>query len=521
MQKTPILIYDTTLRDGTQGNGISFSADDKVQIAKRLDDLRFDYIEGGWPGSNPKDIEFFHRIKDVPIKYARVAAFGSTRKKGVNPEDDANLKLLIEADTQTVTIFGKSSTFHVREALLTKPEENLRMISDSIAYLRSRGKDVIYDAEHFFDGFQLDQDYAISTLHAAHSSGAQHIVLCDTNGGTDFLAVADMIRQVKKELPNARLGIHAHNDIGYGVANSLVAVYEGVEMAQGTINGIGERVGNADLITSIANLFKNGTPTKGNIDVSGLRALARFVYEIANLPAASQQPYVGDSAFAHKGGVHVDAVLKNSGLYEHINPEVVGNRRQFLVSDLAGTAHIEALEGFGIRKGDSLARKVVNKIKSLEHQGYTFEAADASLDLLVRSIKGEHTEIFNLLEYRVEVARKESVSSESCAIVRIKVGGEEVTKMAYGDGPVNALDLALRAALVSKYPELGEIKLEDYKVRIIPEQRGTAAKVRVLIESVIGEKSYGTVGVDGNIVDASWKALVDSFTYAHLLITSK
>ena len=521
MENRPILIYDTTLRDGTQGGGMSLSVEDKIRIARRLDELRFDYIEGGWPGSNPKDIDFFQKMKDIPLRYAKVAAFGSTRKKDLPAGRDANLRLLIEANTPVVTIFGKSSTFQVKEALQTAPEENLRMISDSVAYLRRRGKQVIYDAEHFFDGFQLDHDYALCTLRAAIAADAHYLVLCDTNGGTDFRAIAEIVRAVKGAFPKARVGIHTHNDSGYGVANSMAGIYEGAEMAQGTINGIGERVGNADLITILANLFKNHIPTKGNIDVSRLRELSRFVYELANLPADVKQPYVGEFAFAHKGGIHVDAVLKNPQLYEHINPELVGNRRHFLMSDLAGTAHIEALEGFGIKKRESLARVVLNEIKRLEHQGYSFEAADGSLDLLVRSLKGENTAIFTLAEYRVEVARKDTLAPQSCAIVRISVHGEEVTKMAYGDGPVNAIDSALRAALISKYPELGDLRLEDYKVRIIPEQRGTAAKVRVLIESKIGEKRFGTVGVDENIVDASWKALVDSFSYAHSLIKAR
>ena len=521
MGKRQIAVYDTTLRDGTQGGGMSLSVDDKVQIAKRLDELRFDYIEGGWPGSNPKDIEFFHRIEKTPLQYAKVAAFGSTRKKDTAPDRDENLKALIEANTPVVTIFGKSSTFQVKEALQTTPEENLLMISDSTAYLKSHGKEVVYDAEHFFDGFQMDPDYALSTLRAALAAGAHFLVLCDTNGGTDFTTLAEVVGRVRKEFPDARLGIHAHNDSGYAAANSMAAVHEGVEMVQGTINGVGERVGNANLITILANLCKKKIPTYGNIDSSQLTALSRFVYELANLRPDPQQPYVGELAFAHKGGVHVDAVLKNPRLYEHIDPEAVGNRRQFLVSDLAGTAHIEALEGFGIKKRDPLARVVLNEIKKLEHQGYAFEAADGSLDLLVRSLRGEDTTIFKLVEYRIDVTRKKAGDSESCAVVTIKVDGDEVTKMAYGDGPVNALDLTLRAALISKYPEFAKLRLEDYKVRIIPEQRGTAAKVRVLIESKIAGKRFGTVGVDENIVDASWKALVDSFTYAHLLIQAK
>jgi 2-isopropylmalate synthase len=516
--KTPIVLYDTTLRDGTQGSGMSLSVDDKIQAAKKLDQLRFDYIEGGWPGSNPKDIEFFQKIQGVPLQYAKVAAFGSTRKKDTPAGEDPQLRLLIEANTPVVTIFGKSAPFQVSVALQTTPEENLSMISDSVRYLREHGREVIYDAEHFFDGYLEDRGYALCTLRSALAAGAHYLVLCDTNGGTDFPRLAEIVRDVRKEFSNARLGIHAHNDMGYGVANSMAAVYEGVDMVQGTINGIGERVGNANLVTIAANLFKNGIPTQGGLDAAELKSLSSLIYELANLPPDTRQPYVGDSAFAHKGGVHVDAVLKNPRLYEHIDPEAVGNRRHFLVSDLAGTAHVEALEGFGIKKKDSLARQIVERIKSLEHQGYAFEAAEGSLELLVHAARGEHVSIFDLIEYRTDVTCKSANGSESCAIVRILVNGEEVTKMAYGDGPVNALDLALRAALTSKYPELAGLRLEDYKVRIIPEQKGTGAKVRVLIESKINGKRFGTVGVDENIVDASWKALVESFHYAHLLI---
>jgi 2-isopropylmalate synthase len=498
---------------------MSLSVEDKVQAAKKLDELRFDYIEGGWPGSNPKDIEFFEKIQHVPLRYAKIAAFGSTRKKDTPVENDANLRLLIEANTPVVTIFGKSSPFQVEVALQTTPEENLRMISDSVRFLRQHGKEVIYDAEHFFDGYVQDRSYALCTLRSAQAAGAHFLVLCDTNGGTDFPVLAEIVRDVRKEFPTTKLGIHAHNDMGYGVANTLAAVYEGVQMVQGTINGIGERVGNANLITIAANLFKSQIPTKGNIDSAQLKTLSGLIYELANLPPDTRQPYVGDSAFAHKGGVHVDAVLKNPRLYEHVDPESIGNRRHFLVSDLAGTAHVQALEGFGINKKDSLARQIVEKIKKLEHEGYAFEAAEGSLDLLIRAERGEQTSFFDLVEYRTDVTRK-SEGLESCAIVRIRVNGEEVTNMAYGDGPVNALDLALRAALTSKFPELANLRLEDYKVRIIPEQKGTAAKVRVLIESKIGDKRFGTVGVDENIVEASWKALVESFHYAHLLIRS-
>ena len=523
-KRTPITVYDTTLRDGTQGSGMSLSVEDKIHAARKLDEMGFDYIEGGWPGSNPKDIEFFEKIQHVPMRHARIAAFGSTRKKETPAETDANLRLLIEANTPVVTIFGKSSPFQVAEALQTTPEENLRMIADSVGFLKLNGKEVVYDAEHFFDGFKQDPAYALCTLRSAHAAGAHYLVMCDTNGGTDFMQLAEIVRTVRKEFPNARLGIHTHNDMGYGVANTLAAVHEGVQMVQGTVNGIGERVGNANLITIAANLFKNEIPTKGNIDASRLKELSGLIYELANLPPDIRQPYVGDAAFAHKGGVHVDAVLKNPKLYEHIDPEAVGNQRHFLVSDLAGTAHVQALAGFGISKKDALAREIIEKIKKLEHEGYAFEAAEGSLDLLVRAARGEETSIFDLVEYRIEVVRKSDGKLESCAIVRLRVNGEEVTQLGYGDGPVNALDVALRAALTSKYPELAGLRLEDYKVRIIPVERaelsGTAAKVRVLIESSVNGKRFGTVGVDENIVEASWHALAESFNYAHLLIRS-
>src|SRR3989338_7845612 len=336
------VIYDTTLRDGTQGTGISFNVEDKLRITKRLDELRFDYIEGGYPGSNQSDVEFFKRVQSLHLQYAKLAAFGSTRKAGAKAESDRNMIYLIEADTPVVTIFGKSSLFQVKDALRTTPEENLHMITDSVTYLKRKGKEVVYDAEHFFDGFQENREYALRTIATAKSAGADFLVLCDTNGGTKFYDVAEIVREVRKNSPNSRLGIHTHNDIGHAVANSEAAMVEGAEMVQGTINGFGERVGNANLITLLGNLFKGGIPTRGRIDVGQLRSLSRFVYELANIPADPRQPYVGDAAFAHKGGGHVDGVNKNPHLYEHIDPALFGNRRNILFSDLAGTAHIEA-----------------------------------------------------------------------------------------------------------------------------------------------------------------------------------
>lgn len=514
--KKPILIYDTTLRDGAQAAGVSFSVGDKLSIAKKLDEIHFEYVEGGWPGSNPKDIEFFKRAKNLNLKYTKVAAFGSTCRKDTKPDDDDNLRLLLEANTPAITIFGKTSILHVKDALGTTPDNNLKMISGSIAYLKSKSRaEVIYDAEHFFDGFKLDRNYAMKTLLAARDSGADFIVLCDTNGGSDFYEVQKIIKQVKSRVNGIRLGIHTHNDIEYGAANTYAAVVEGAEMVQGTINGFGERVGNANLVTIIANLHKKGYITKGKIRLKELKSLSRYVYELANLQPNERQAYVGDFAFAHKGGIHVAAVLKNPKLYEHIAPSVVGNSRQFLISELSGTSNVEAL-GKGISKKDKLAKKIVSEIKQREHQGFAYEAAEGSLNLLLLQQKGKKTKIFDLIEYKVEIEKKGNKAPVSKAVVKIKVNGDEVTKTEYGNGPVNALDLALRAVLTSKFPELKKLKLEDYKVRIIPEQRGTAAKVRVLIESKSDKKRFGTVGVHENIVEASWQALVESFAYAHL-----
>ena len=359
----PIIIYDTTLRDGAQAGGISFSVDDKLRIAKKLDEVGVDYVEGGWPGSNPKDAEFFRKAQELKLKHAKIAAFGSTCRKNCEPKDDNNLRLLLEAKTPAITIFGKSSILHVKDALEAAPEENLKMIYGSVKFLKKNSDaEIIYDAEHFFDGFKLNKKYAIKTILAAKDAGADFIVLCDTNGGSDFYEVGEITAEIKKILGNTKLGIHAHNDIEYGVANTYAAVLNGAVMAQGTINGFGERVGNANLISIIANLFKKGFSTKGKIKLSELKSLSRFVYEIANIPPNDRQAYVGEFAFGHKGGIHVSAVLKNPELYEHINPELVGSSRRFLISELAGTSHVEAL-GNGISKKDALAKQIVSEIK--------------------------------------------------------------------------------------------------------------------------------------------------------------
>lgn len=513
-----IIIYDTTLRDGTQGGAVSLSVEDKIGIAQGLDNLRFDYIEGGWPGSNPKDVEFFQRAQGIDWNYAKIVAFGSTRRKDVKPSKDENLRLLLEAKTPVITIFGKSDVLHVKDALATTFDENLRMIYDSVAYLKEYSRrEVVYDAEHFFDGFRRNPEYAIKTLLQAKKAGADFLVLCDTNGGNGFYDIEKTIREVRKEFPSTRLGIHAHNDIELAVANSLAAVQEGVEMVQGTVNGFGERSGNANLISIIPNLAKNGYETKGEIPLNQLRYLSRYVYEIANLQPNPRQSFVGDFAFAHKGGVHVAAVSKNPELYEHITPETVGNKRHFLTSDLAGTAHIAALKEHKIDKKDPLAKRILKEIKKREHLGFEYEAANASLDLLVRRFKGEATRIFELRGYNVEIKKDANGDTKSYANIKIKVNGEEFPSMDSGNGPVNALDRALRKALTSKYPELEDLVLEDYKVRVISgATKGTASSVRVLIESSFRGDRFGTVGVDENSVDASWQALVDSYEFAHL-----
>lgn len=515
-----IIIYDTTLRDGAQAAGISFSVEDKLRIAQRLDSAGIDYVEGGWPGSNPKDAEFFQRAKSLKLGHAKISAFGSTRRKDKKPENDENLKLLLESEAKAITIFGKSSTLHVKDALRTTPEENLKIIHDSVSFLKKNSSaEIIYDAEHFFDGFRLDKEYAMKTLQAAKDAGAEFIVLCDTNGSSDFFEIQQITKYAGNKFKETRLGIHAHNDMEYGAANSYAAVAEGAEMVQGTINGFGERVGNANLITVIANLCKKGYRT--NVSLNELKSLSKFVYELANLPPNERQPYVGDFAFAHKGGIHVSGVLRNPALYEHINPNLVGNSRRFLMSELAGTSNVEALGGYGITKKNPLAKQILTEIKAKEHAGYSYEAADASLNLLIKNLKGEKTKVFELVEYRVEIEKKSNEEPMSNAVVKIRINGDEVTKMEYGNGPVNALDSALRAALTAKFPELKKLKLEDYKVRIIPEQKGTAAKVRVLIESKNNKERFGTVGVHENIVEASWQALVDSLAYAHLQTKKK
>ncbi len=513
--KPEVEIYDTTLRDGSQGEGINFSVADKLRIAERIDAFGIHYIEGGWPGSNPKDIEFFAQAKKKKFKHARLAAFGSTRRKNVPVENDDQVRLLIEAETPVVTIFGKTWLLHVKEVLNTTPEENLAMIGDTIRYLKDHGKFVIYDGEHSFDGYKDNPEYAMATWQAAEKAGADFVVLCDTNGGTLPTEVAKITGDARGKL-NVKLGIHTHNDIGLGVANALAAIDAGAVHVQGTLNGYGERTGNCNLTSTIPNLALK--MKKRCIPVSSLpklKELSLFVDEIANVRHDSHQPWVGATAFAHKGGMHVNAVQKIAHSFEHINPEAVGNSRRVLISDLAGRSNIvmKAQElGFKISNDTPELKNILARIKELEHQGYEFEAAEGSLALLVRRIL-KHEELPFVVEtYHVSM-RGNGQQSVCEATVKVRVAKEVAHTVAEGDGPVNALDSALRSALGNFYPQLKKVRLTDYKVRILDSATGTAAKTRVLIESSDGKNEWGTVGVSDNIIEASLQALIDSMEY--------
>ena len=512
-----VKIYDTTLRDGTQGEGVTFSMEDKVRLAQRMDALGIHYIEGGWPGSNPKDMRFFRRILDVPLKHARIAAFGATRRAGIRAEADPSLQALVEAHTPVATIFGKSWPFHVTHALQTTLPENLAMIEDSIAFLGRHCEEVIYDAEHFFDGFKRDRDYAVETLRRAEAAGTHCLVLCDTNGGTLPHEVAEIVREVRRQV-RTPLGIHAHNDGECAVANSLAAVLEGVDQVQGTLNGYGERCGNANLISIIPNLMlKLEIQAIPELNLRELRDVSRFASELANRTPWQHQPFVGDSAFAHKAGMHVSAVIKHPETYEHVNPELIGNRRRVLVSELAGRANIlwKAREyGIDLGKDTPETRRILETLKTLEDEGFQFEGAEASFELLMERALGNHRPYFELEGYRATVEERRGDDEPFAeATVRVRVKGIAEHTAAAGNGPVNALDHALRKALEEFYPNLREMTLLDYKVRILDESKGTAAKTRVLITSGDGEDTWGTVGVAHNIIDASWQALVDSIEY--------
>ncbi len=515
-------IYDTTLRDGAQAEDVSFSVEDKVRVAQKLDELGVHFIEGGWPGANPKDIEFFRIIKTIPLKHATVIAFGSTRKASHSVGKDPNLQALLAADTKTITLFGKTWSLHVTDALGISLATNLELIGDSVAYLHSRGRRVFYDAEHFFDGYKTNPDYALNTIRKAVEAGAERVILCDTNGGTMPWEIRTICEIVQREC-RVPLGIHAHNDCDMAVANSLVAIETGIVQVQGTINGIGERCGNANLCSIVPNLeLKMKRPALTD-RLSHLKEVSGFVTEIANLMPNKHQPYVGDSAFAHKGGVHIHAVLKNPATYEHVDPAKVGNRQRVLVSDYAGRSGLlDKIEAFGIKlsKDHSKVHELIETLKERESQGYQFEGAEGSFELLMRKAMGSHTPAFQLLGFRVIVEKKQDNGAPlSEATVMVKVGNAVEHTAAVGAGPVNALDHALRKSLEQFYPQLKEVKLLDYKVRVLAANKGTESKVRVLIESGDLKDKWGTVGVSENIIEATWQALADSIEYK--LLTKK
>ncbi len=517
MPKT-LILYDTTLRDGNQSECISYSAEDKIRIAQRLDDFGMDYIEGGWPGSNPKDMEFFERAKEMSWKKSKIAAFGSTRRKDVKVRDDNNIRLLLEAETPVVTIFGKSWDLHVIEGLRTTLDNNVELIYDSVAYLKDQGKEVIYDAEHFFDGFVANPEYALRTLQAAARGGADCLVLADTNGGVLPHKISEILDRVYGEGFEQPLGIHAHNDSDMAVANTILAVQKGVLHVQGTINGYGERCGNANLCSIIPNasLKLDDVTLSPQVNLKELTTLSRYVSEIANLPHREESPFVGASAFAHKGGIHVSAIRRNRLTYEHIEPELVGNRQRVLISDLSGQSNIlqKAEEmGHDLSSNSKEVKDIVNRLKELEHLGYQFEDADGSFAVLIDKTTGRHKEYFELKSARVIVFKYEEGVLHSEAVLRLTVNDQVQHTVSEGHGPIDALDKALRKALEPFYPCLRDIRLLDYKVRVLDSKDGTEAKVRVSIESGDGKMKWGTVGVSENIIEASWQALVDRITY--------
>ncbi len=511
-----IKIYDTTLRDGSQTEGISFSLNDKIKIAEKLDEMGVHYIEGGWPGSNPKDKEFFRVMKDKKLKHAQIAAFGSTRRARITCDQDANLKELIKSRAPVLTIFGKTWDLHVTDVIKTSLEENLAMIESSVAYLKKKKRTVFYDAEHFFDGYKHNPEYALKTLIAAQAGKADCIILCDTNGGSLPQEIIRIVGEIKDRL-SVPLGIHTHNDLDLAVANSLAAVEAGCVQVQGTFNGLGERCGNADLCT-IAGILHTKLKRSSLPDakIKKLTETAYFLSEISNVKLASNHPFVGHSAFAHKGGVHIDAMLKNPLAYEHIDPAVVGNHRRFITSELAGKMPIiikaQQLE-VNLDKKSPQAKKLLKQLQIKEHSGYQFEAADASFELFMKRALKKYTPFFNLEGFKVSTEKRFDNRIFAEASVRLAVNGHEEFSAAEGEGPVDALDRALRQALNKFYPSLQDMHLTDYKVRVLDTKEGTAAKVRVLIESQDKKDSWTTVGVHANIIEASWEALTDSIEY--------
>jgi len=518
-----ILLYDTTLRDGTQGENISFTVEDKLRISQRLDDIGIHFIEGGWPGSNPRDLQFFKLAKKTKFKNAELTAFSATRKPGISAKKDDNLKALLESETGVVTIFGKTWDLHVKEVMNNSLEENIAMIHDSVFWLKENGRKVIYDAEHFFDGYFADRQYALKTLTTAFEGGADTLVLCDTNGGTLPFDIERITQDVMKTLNekfdkhSVKIGIHTHNDCGLALANSISAVREGAVMVQGTINGYGERCGNADLTSIIPVLkLKMKYDCISDENLKKLRKLSRFVSERANMTPSNTRPFVGRSAFAHKGGIHVSAIAKTPLAYEHICPEMVGNKQRVLVSDLSGKSNVEykAKElGIDLTSDEFNTQEIVTEVKRLEQEGYQFDAADGSLHILIEKFTNQFSPSFELKSFRVTVEKNADRPCHSHAMIKISVDGKDEITAAEGHGPVSALDNALRKALTSFYPSLDLMHLVDFKVRVIDGRDGTSAKVRVLIESRDEDKIWSTVGVSEDIIDASWQALTDSFHF--------
>ena len=510
-----IEIYDTTLRDGTQSEGFTLSGIDKLRIAKRLDAIGVAFIEGGWPGSNPKDAEFFERAQDMEFKHSLVTAFGSTCRVNGGPEDDANIKALLDSNTPVCTIFGKTWTLHVTDVLQTNLEDNLRIIEQSVAYLREQGRRVIYDAEHFFDGYKADPSYALETLQAAVRGGAETVVLCDTNGGTLPWEVREATRNIKLALMNTPLGIHTHDDGGVAIANTLAAIQEGAVHVQGTINGVGERCGNANLCTVIPNLeLKLDLRCLPEGNLAKLYELSHFVSEVANVTPDEHLPFVGKSAFAHKGGVHVAAMRRSVLSYQHIEPEKVGNAMRVVVSDLSGRGNLlsKAEEHFLELDADEVV-PVLNDIKELEARGFAFEAAEASVAMMLKRQEMHYKPPFELVDFFVNVEHRDGRGTFAEATVKVRVNDELLHTAAEGNGPVNALDIALRKALQPTYPQLAAFHLADYKVRVLDGENGTEAITRVLIDTHNGTKRWSTVGASGNIIEASWRALADSVEY--------
>ncbi len=514
--KAKVAIYDTTLRDGSQREGISLSVADKLHITRLLDELGVDYIEGGWPGSNPKDVMYFDQVRNLELRHSKIAAFGSTRRKGIAPQDDPNIRALVEANTPVVTVVGKTSMLHVTDVLRTTAAENLKMIEDSLAYLKAQGKEVIYDAEHFFDGAKLDMEYGFDTLAAAAAGGADVIALCDTNGGSMPWEVAEFVFKAHELFPETQFGIHTHNDSELAVANSLAAVRAGAAHVQGTINGYGERCGNANLCSIIPDLIiKMDIPclaADGNL--ATLTHLSRAVAEIANLAPDTHLPYVGKSAFAHKGGIHVAAMRRNVDSYQHIEPRQVGNKTRVLVSDLSGRGNLlSKAEELGLDISTDAAVSVLNEVKELESAGFSFEGAEASVAVRLHRAAPAYAPLFQLIDFTVIVEDRRGRGQLAEAMVKLDIDGDVVHTAAEGNGPVNALDLALRKALLPRYPGLRDIQLVDYKVRILDSEHATGAMTRVLIDSYNGRERWSTVGAGTDIICSSWLALVDSVEY--------